>query len=76
MSIRFKFRSSLNFETLEIGSRDSIPVAELRAKIMRGKVSQQQQGFDLVFSDADSGLGALLFCLSESLDLLLLLLIL
>ncbi|XP_042001171.1 E3 ubiquitin ligase PQT3-like isoform X2 [Salvia splendens] len=57
MSIRFKFRSSLNFETVEIGSRNSIPVAELRAKIMRGKVSQQQQGFDLVFSDADSGLG-------------------
>ncbi|XP_042037459.1 E3 ubiquitin ligase PQT3-like [Salvia splendens] len=57
MSIRFKFRSSLNFETLEIGSRDSISVAELRAKIMCGKVSQQQQGFDLVFSDADSGLG-------------------
>ncbi|KAL1552309.1 RING-type E3 ubiquitin transferase [Salvia divinorum] len=56
MSIRFKFRSSVNFDTVEIGSRGSISVAELRAKIMRGKVSQQQQGFDLVFSDAASGL--------------------
>ncbi|KAL0330503.1 UNVERIFIED_CONTAM: hypothetical protein Sradi_5037000 [Sesamum radiatum] len=57
MSIRFKFRSSLNFDTVEIGDRPSIPLGELRAKILRGKVTQQQQqGFDLVFSDAVSGL--------------------
>ncbi|KAL8063134.1 hypothetical protein ABFX02_01G007900 [Erythranthe guttata] len=57
MSIRFKFRSSVNFDTAEIGNRDSISVGELRAKILRGKSSQQQQqGFDLVFSDAATGL--------------------
>ncbi|XP_057799675.1 E3 ubiquitin ligase PQT3-like isoform X3 [Salvia miltiorrhiza] len=56
MSIRFRFRSSMNFDTMEIGSRDSISVTELRSRIMRGKDSQQQQGFDLVFSDAVSGL--------------------
>ncbi|KAI3468064.1 hypothetical protein Pfo_024727 [Paulownia fortunei] len=57
MSIRFKFRSSVNFDTVEIGNRASISVGELRAKILRGKTSQQQQqGFDLVFSDAVSGL--------------------
>ncbi|GER35381.1 RING/U-box superfamily protein [Striga asiatica] len=57
MSIRFKFRSSVNFDALEIGERASIPVGELRAKILKGKGSQQQQqGFDLVFSDAESGL--------------------
>ncbi|KAK6140720.1 hypothetical protein DH2020_025538 [Rehmannia glutinosa] len=57
MSIRFKFRSSVNFDTVEIGDRASITVGELRAKILRGKTSQQQQqGFDLVFSDAVSGL--------------------
>ncbi|KAL3650725.1 hypothetical protein CASFOL_007128 [Castilleja foliolosa] len=54
MSIRFKFRSSVNFDTLEIGDRSSITVRELRTKILKGK--QQQQGFDLVFSDAVSGL--------------------
>ncbi|KAH6826300.1 hypothetical protein C2S53_012261 [Perilla frutescens var. hirtella] len=57
MSIRFKFRSSVNFDTVEIGNRASISVAELRSEILRGKVSQQQQqGFDLVFSDAVTGL--------------------
>ncbi|KAL3655789.1 hypothetical protein CASFOL_000185 [Castilleja foliolosa] len=54
MSIRFKFRSSVNFDTLEIGDRGSIAVGELRTKILKGK--QQHQGFDLVFSDAVSGL--------------------
>ncbi|XP_075524204.1 uncharacterized protein LOC142556613 [Primulina tabacum] len=39
---------------MEVGDRASISVRELRAKILRGKASQQ--GFDLVFSDAGSGL--------------------
>ncbi|GER51652.1 RING/U-box superfamily protein [Striga asiatica] len=57
MSIRFKFRSSVNYDALEIGERASIGVGELRARILKGKTAQQQQqGFDLVFSDADSGL--------------------
>ncbi|XP_051151354.1 E3 ubiquitin ligase PARAQUAT TOLERANCE 3-like [Andrographis paniculata] len=56
MSIQFKFRSSVNFETLDIENRPSISVGELRARILRGKFSQQQQGFDLVFSDALSGI--------------------
>ncbi|KZV37223.1 hypothetical protein F511_04642 [Dorcoceras hygrometricum] len=57
MSIRFKFWSAGNFESMEVGDRASISVGELRAKILRGHVSRpQQQGFDLVFSDAVSGL--------------------
>lgn len=68
MSIRFKFRSSVNFDTVEIGNRASISVGDLRAKILRGKFSQhQQQGFDLIFSDAVSGLGT--FSFSNSLRL-------
>lgn len=46
----------MNFDTVEIGNRASISIGELRSRILRG-VSQQQQGFDLVFSDAVSGLG-------------------
>ncbi|KAL3844282.1 hypothetical protein ACJIZ3_001685 [Penstemon smallii] len=57
MSIRFKFRSAANFDTVEIGNRDSISVRELRAKILgRNNSQKQQQGFDLVFSDAVSAL--------------------
>ncbi|XP_073130394.1 uncharacterized protein [Henckelia pumila] len=56
MSIRFKFRSSVNYETLQLDGRDSISVGELRARIIGGKsfggVQEQQQGFDLVFADA------------------------
>ncbi|XP_073315169.1 uncharacterized protein [Primulina huaijiensis] len=59
MSIRFKFRSSVNYETLQLDGRDSISVRELRARIIGGKsfggVQQPQQGFDLVFADALSG---------------------
>ncbi|KAL8501860.1 hypothetical protein ACS0TY_021103 [Phlomoides rotata] len=55
MSIQYKFRSSVNFDTVEIGNRASISIGELRSRILRG-ASQQQQGFDLVFSDAVSGL--------------------
>lgn len=46
----------MNFDAVEIGNRESITVGELRSRILHGKVSQQQQGFDLVFSDAVSGL--------------------
>lgn len=65
MSIRFKFRSSVNFDAVEIGNRESITVGELRSRILHGKVSQQQQGFDLVFSDAVSGLGTFFFFFLE-----------
>lgn len=51
----------MNFDEVEIGNRESITVGELRSRILRGKVSQQQQGFDLVFSDAVSGLGTFFF---------------
>ncbi|CAI9775512.1 unnamed protein product [Fraxinus pennsylvanica] len=58
MSIRFKFRSSVNFDTVDIDGRDSISVRELRAKILNrktlGAARQQQHDFDLVFLDADS----------------------
>ncbi|XP_024959560.1 E3 ubiquitin ligase PARAQUAT TOLERANCE 3-like isoform X1 [Cynara cardunculus var. scolymus] len=58
MSIRFKFRSSVNFDTLEIdGDKPYISVGELRKKIMCQKKlnNVSQKDFDLVFSDAITG---------------------
>ncbi|XP_027180500.1 E3 ubiquitin ligase PARAQUAT TOLERANCE 3-like [Coffea eugenioides] len=55
MSIRFKFRSSVNFDSVDIDGRPSISVRELRFKIIRHKNLNICQDFDLVFSDAPSG---------------------
>lgn len=68
MSIRFKFRSSVNFDTVDIEGRSSISIAELRSMIIRQKKLNLCQDFDLVFSDAVSGQGILpciLFLLKE-----------
>ncbi|KAI3701801.1 hypothetical protein L6452_27153 [Arctium lappa] len=58
MSIRFKFRSSVNFDTLEIdGHKPYISVGELRTEIMCQKKlnNVSHKDFDLVFSDALTG---------------------
>lgn len=55
MSIRFKFRSSVNFDSVDIDGRSSISVRDLRFKIIRHKNLNACQDFDLVFSDAPSG---------------------
>ncbi|KAJ9550656.1 hypothetical protein OSB04_014701 [Centaurea solstitialis] len=55
MSIRFKFRSSVNFDTLEIdGDMPYISLEELRTKIMCQKNlnTVSNKDFDLVFFDA------------------------
>ncbi|CAI9095918.1 OLC1v1031956C1 [Oldenlandia corymbosa var. corymbosa] len=55
MSIRFKFRSSVDYDTVDIDGRSSISVGELRSKIIRQKNLNICQDFDLIFSDAVSG---------------------
>ncbi|XP_049377962.1 E3 ubiquitin ligase PQT3-like isoform X1 [Solanum stenotomum] len=55
MSIRFKFRSCLNFDSVDIDGRTSISLGELMLKIARLKKLNIGQDFDLVFSDALSG---------------------
>nr|GMD41050.1 E3 ubiquitin ligase PARAQUAT TOLERANCE 3-like [Ipomoea batatas]GMD42794.1 E3 ubiquitin ligase PARAQUAT TOLERANCE 3-like [Ipomoea batatas]GMD47575.1 E3 ubiquitin ligase PARAQUAT TOLERANCE 3-like [Ipomoea batatas]GME16017.1 E3 ubiquitin ligase PARAQUAT TOLERANCE 3-like [Ipomoea batatas] len=55
MSIRFKFRSSASFDSVDLQGRSSISVRELRLKIIRDKNLNICQDFDLVFSDAVSG---------------------
>lgn len=59
MSIRFKFRSSVNFDTVDIEGRSSISIAELRSLIILQKKLNLCQDFDLVFSDTVSGQGIL-----------------
>ncbi|XP_057502132.1 uncharacterized protein LOC130785940 isoform X2 [Actinidia eriantha] len=51
MSIRFKFRSSVNFDSVDIEGRPSISVGDLRSKIVRHKKLNISQDFDLIFSD-------------------------
>ncbi|XP_059277526.1 uncharacterized RING finger protein P8B7.15c-like [Lycium ferocissimum] len=55
MSIQFKFRSCLNFDSVDIDGKPSIPLWELRLKIMRHKKLSICQDFVLIFSDALSG---------------------
>ncbi|KAM7510750.1 hypothetical protein LguiB_009625 [Lonicera macranthoides] len=57
MSVRFKFRSSVNFDSIDIGEgRSSISIKDLRYKILRQKNNNNIcQDFDLVFSDALTG---------------------
>ncbi|XP_074345783.1 uncharacterized protein LOC141684622 isoform X2 [Apium graveolens] len=51
MHIRFKFRSAVNFDTVDIGDRPSISVLELKLKIISVKKLNSCHDFDLVFSD-------------------------
>ncbi|XP_077230007.1 uncharacterized protein LOC143863227 [Tasmannia lanceolata] len=55
MTVRFKFRSSVDFDSVEIDGRSSISVRDLRAKIIKQKNLKIFQDFDLVISDAESG---------------------
>ncbi|KAL2545103.1 E3 ubiquitin ligase PARAQUAT TOLERANCE 3-like [Forsythia ovata] len=59
MWIKYKFRSSLYSETLNIHGRNSISAGELRCKILRalnlGSSRQKPQDFDLVLYDEVSG---------------------
>ncbi|XP_023745039.1 E3 ubiquitin ligase PARAQUAT TOLERANCE 3 isoform X2 [Lactuca sativa] len=58
MSIRFKFRSSVNFDTIEIdGGKPYISVGELRSKILCQKKLSGicHKDFDLVFLDDLTG---------------------
>ncbi|VFQ84741.1 unnamed protein product [Cuscuta campestris] len=55
MSIRFKFRSSAIFDSVDLEGRPSISVRELRLKIIRNKNLNMCQDFDLVFSDSVTG---------------------
>ncbi|CAL5439587.1 unnamed protein product [Camellia sinensis] len=55
MSIRFKFRRSVNFDSVDIEGRSSISVGDLRSKIVLHKHLNICQDFDLVFSDALTG---------------------
>ncbi|PWA63268.1 DWNN domain-containing protein [Artemisia annua] len=54
MSIRFKFRSSVNFDTIELNNKPYISVASLRSKIMNQK-KLCNKDFDLVFYDDVTG---------------------
>ncbi|XP_020256806.1 E3 ubiquitin ligase PQT3-like isoform X2 [Asparagus officinalis] len=55
MSIRFKFRSSVAFDSVDLDGRRSISLGELRAKIIAQKKLQLCKDFDLLISDAESG---------------------
>ncbi|XP_038885221.1 uncharacterized protein LOC120075688 isoform X2 [Benincasa hispida] len=55
MAIQFKFRSSVNFDSVDIQGRPSISIGDLKFKIIRMKNLDTCQNFDLVFSDARTG---------------------
>ncbi|OVA08364.1 zinc finger protein [Macleaya cordata] len=55
MSVRFKFRSSVNFDSVDIDNKPFISVRDLRSKIMDQKNLKICQDFDLVISAADTG---------------------
>ncbi|KAK1372617.1 E3 ubiquitin ligase PARAQUAT TOLERANCE 3-like [Heracleum sosnowskyi] len=52
MHMRFKFRSAVNFDVVDIGDRPSISVVELKSKIISLKNLNSSHDFDLVFSDS------------------------
>ncbi|XP_008445533.1 uncharacterized protein LOC103488521 isoform X1 [Cucumis melo] len=53
MAIQFKFRSSVNFDSVDIQGRPSISIGDLKS--IRMKNLDTCQNFDLVFSDARTG---------------------
>ena len=67
MAVRFKFRSSPDFDSVDIEGRPSISIRDLKSKIVRHKNLDICQDFDLVFSDALTGQGQLSLSLSLSL---------
>jgi len=58
MAVRFKFRSSANFDSVDIGG-PSVSVRDLKSKIIRHKNLDICQDLDLLFSDALTGQGQL-----------------
>ncbi|KAK1367953.1 hypothetical protein POM88_034045 [Heracleum sosnowskyi] len=55
MFIRFKFRSAVSFDVVDIGDRTAISVGELKSKVIAQKNLKLCDAFDLVFSDHLSG---------------------
>ncbi|KAF5188900.1 hypothetical protein FRX31_021521 [Thalictrum thalictroides] len=55
MAIRFKFRSAVNFDSIDLNGRPSISIRDLRSKIIEQKNLKVCQDFDLVISDAVTG---------------------
>lgn len=55
MAVRFKFRSSADFDSVDIEGRPSISIRDLKSKIVRHKNLDICQDFHLVFSDALTG---------------------
>ncbi|KAK9741584.1 hypothetical protein RND81_03G115200 [Saponaria officinalis] len=51
MEIRFKFRSSPNFDTVDIGDQSSISIRDLKSKIVLKKHLNLCHDFDLTFFD-------------------------
>ncbi|OMO67009.1 Zinc finger, RING-type [Corchorus capsularis] len=55
MSVRFKFRSSPNYDSVDIGGLPWISVRDLKSRIVKSKKLNLCQDFDLLFSDSISG---------------------
>ncbi|XVE97753.1 hypothetical protein REPUB_Repub03eG0045900 [Reevesia pubescens] len=55
MSVRFKFRSSPNYDSVDIGGQPSISVRDLKSRIVQNKKLNLCQDFDLLVSDPISG---------------------
>ncbi|KMZ69353.1 hypothetical protein ZOSMA_216G00230 [Zostera marina] len=55
MPVRFKFRSSVGFDSIEIGDRPFISIGDLRNQIVMKKKLKTCQGFNLVISDSETG---------------------
>ncbi|XVF35274.1 hypothetical protein REPUB_Repub18cG0131500 [Reevesia pubescens] len=55
MSVRFKFRSSPNYDSVDIGGQPSISVRDLKSRIVQSKKLNIFHDFDLLFSDPISG---------------------
>ncbi|XP_058108561.1 uncharacterized protein LOC131251692 [Magnolia sinica] len=55
MPVRFKFRSSVDYDSVEIDGHRSISVRDLRIKIVQHKNLKICDDFDLVISDAETG---------------------
>ncbi|KAH9616692.1 hypothetical protein KSS87_016093 [Heliosperma pusillum] len=56
MAVRFKFRSSQNFDTIDIGQQPFISIRDLKSKIIFKNHLNLSHGFDLVFFDSISGI--------------------
>ena len=56
-TVRFKFRSSATFDSVNIGEQSSISIRDLKSIIVLKKHLNLSHHFDLVFSDFVSGEG-------------------